>query len=103
MALYKPLIDRNFKESNPGASWAPHSIFNIGNSNPTPLIEYISEIENHLGIKAIKKFLPMQAGDVKATYSDTSKLEKYINFKPRTSVKKGIGEFVRWYKNFYKV
>ncbi len=103
--INKPITKNNhfnFKDPNPGDSWAPHSIFNIGNSNPTPLMEYILEIENHIGKKAKKEFLPMQPGDVKSTYADTSKLEKYINFKPKTPVRIGISKFIDWYAKFYK-
>ena len=91
----------DYIKPDPGESWSPYKIFNIGNSNPTNLMDYISEIEAHIGTKAQKEFLPMQPGDVKSTYSDTSKLEKYIDFKPKTSVKEGISKFVEWYREFY--
>ncbi len=90
-------------EPDPSSSWAPHRIFNIGNSNPIKLMDYIYEIEKATGKQAIKNFLPMQPGDVKATSSNTSKLEKWINFKPNTSIKDGINKFVEWYKDFYKI
>ena len=102
--MRKPISQNNDFDPDkldPGQSWAPHSIFNIGNSNPTPLMEYISEIENYIGKKAKKEFLPMQPGDVKATFADTSKLENYINFKPKTSIKDGLANFINWYKEFY--
>ena len=102
--MKKPIsqnADFDHDKSDPGQSWAPHSIFNIGNSSPTPLMEYISEIENYIGKKAKKEFLPMQPGDVKATFADTSKLERYINFKPKTSIKDGLVKFIDWYKEFY--
>ena len=82
-------------------SVAPYRIFNIGNSHPIKLMEFISEIENSLGIKAKKEFLEMQPGDVANTFADTSALEKWINFKPNTSVKDGITEFIKWYKKFF--
>ena len=82
-------------------SVAPYRIFNIGNSHPIKLMEFISEIENTLGIKAKKEFLEMQPGDVANTFADTTALEKWINYKPNTSVKDGITEFVEWYKNFF--
>mgnify|MGYP001300813877 CR=1 FL=1 len=87
---------------NPSTSWAPYRIFNIGNSTPTPLMEYIEAIEDSLGIKAKKTFLPMQAGDVSETSADCNALEKWINFKPYTPVKIGISKFITWYSNFYK-
>ncbi len=87
---------------NPSTSWAPHRVFNIGNSCPTPLMEYISAIEDALGIKAIKEFLPMQPGDVPATAADTSELESWIGFKPNTKVSEGVKNFVKWYLDYYK-
>ena len=90
------------QDLKPNNSWAPYHIFNIGNSNPTPLMDFISSIENELGKKAIKKYLPIQPGDVPKTESDTKSLEEWINFKPNTSVEEGISAFVKWYKKFYK-
>ena len=92
----------NYMNPDPSISWAPHKIFNIGNSNPIKLMDYINEIEEAIGKKAIKEYLPMQPGDVKATSADTSKLENWINFKPNTSIKNGVTEFVKWYKDYYK-
>ena len=86
---------------DPGTSWGPHRVFNIGNSNPTPLMDYIEALENALGISAIKEFLPMQPGDVPATASDSSALESWIGFKPKTSVEDGVASFVDWYLEFY--
>ena len=89
-------------EPDPATSWAPHRVFNIGNSNPTPLMDYIEAIESALGITSIKEFLPMQPGDVPATSADTSALEAWIDFKPNTSVTEGVKRFVDWYQQFYK-
>jgi len=86
---------------DPSTSWAPHRVFNIGNSNPTPLMEYIEAVEHALGIIAEKQFLPMQPGDVPATAADTSALEAWINFKPNTPVKDGVSHFVGWFREFY--
>jgi len=94
--------DFNYMNPDPSTSWAPHMIFNIGNSNPIKLMDYINEIEEALGKKAIKEYLPMQPGDVKETSADTRKLENWINFKPNTSLKNGVEEFVKWYKDYYK-
>ena len=91
------------KEINPSNSWAPHRVFNLGNANPTSLMEFIEAIEENLGIKAKKNFLPIQPGDVKATFANTELLEKTINYKPETSVKEGISNFVNWYLDFYKI
>jgi UDP-glucuronate 4-epimerase len=88
---------------DPGTSWAPHRVFNIGNSNPTPLMDYIEAIEAALGVKANKELLPMQPGDVPATSADTSALEDWIGFKPNTPVPEGVARFVDWYRAFYEM
>ena len=100
-----PIKKENFDKSNlsPEESWAPHKIFNVGNSNPIYLMDFLKVLEDHLSIKAKINFLPMQSGDVQATASDSSLLEKYIKFKPTTSVEEGIKKFVIWYKNFYGI
>ena len=100
-----PLNDDNFdcKDPNSSSSWAPYKIFNIGNSNPIQLMTFIKAIEDSLGVCAKKNFLPMQPGDVPATSANTSLLEEWISFKPNTTVKKGISEFIEWYKDFYKI
>ena len=102
--LDKPAApDTAFDSSSPdpATSWAPHRVFNIGNSNPTPLMDYIEAVEAALGITAIKEFLPMQPGDVPATAADTSALEAWTGFKPNTLVKDGVARFVAWYREFY--
>ena len=86
---------------NPSTSWAPHRVFNIGNSNPTPLMEYIEAVELALGVTAEKQMLPMQPGDVPATAADTSALEAWVQFKPNTPLKEGVARFVAWYRQFY--
>ena len=98
-----PKPDINFDSKNPiaSSSWAPHKIFNIGNSNKVKLLDFIKIIEEEIGIKAIKNFLPMQMGDVHSTLSDTSLLEQYIDFKPQSSLEFGIKKFIEWYKRFY--
>ncbi len=104
--LDKPATpDLNFNSSHPdpSTSWAPYRVFNIGNSRPTPLMNYIEAVENALEIQAVKNFLPMQPGDVPATASDTSALESWINFKPSTSINEGVSKFVSWYRKFYNV
>lgn len=83
------------------AAKAPYRVFNIGNNQPEKLMDFIGEIESVLGKVAVKEFLPMQAGDVKATFADTSALEAWVGFKPATSLKRGVGEFAEWYKDFY--
>ena len=86
---------------NPATSWAPHRVFNIGNSNPTPLMEYIEAVESALGIKTEKHYLPIQPGDVPATAADTSALETWVGFRPNTPVREGVARFVAWYREFY--
>ena len=90
---------KNYNSSN---SWAPYRIFNIGNSQPTNLNKYIKAIENNLNKKAKIILEEMQPGDVEKTYADTENLEKYINFKPSTSIDEGINKFISWYLKYYK-
>ena len=97
--------DSNFDylQPSPSSSWAPYKIFNIGNSNPINLMDFITTIEEIIGRKAKKEFLDMQPGDVAATSADTELLENWIGFKPRTSVKEGIKKFIDWYTDFYDI
>ena len=97
--------DEEFNTLNPrpSTSWAPYRIFNIGNGNPTPLMDYIQAVEDSLGMTAIKEFLPMQPGDVPATASDCSSLESWVGYRPFTPVSEGVKKFVDWYRNFYSV
>lgn len=88
---------------HPGLSTAPYRVFNIGNQDPVPLLALIEAIEHHVGRAAIKEYLPMQPGDVKATYADVSALEQWTQVRPRTSIRDGIGAFVAWYKMHYQV
>ena len=94
----------DFQKESPDSStsWSPHRIFNIGNSKPISLMHFIETLESELGEKAIKTFEPMQLGDVKATYADTTKLNKWVGYQPNTSINEGIKEFVDWFKYFYK-
>ena len=104
--LFKPAEkDINFNKSkpNPSTSWAPHRVFNIGNSDPVPLMEYIEAIEDSLEIKSKKNFLPMQLGDVKATSADTCLLNDWIQYAPQTSIKDGVKKFIDWYLKYYKI
>ena len=80
-----------------------YKVYNIGNSKPVELMDFINEIENCLGIKAIKNFMPMQKGDVYTTFADTSKLELDYGYKPNTGIKEGVKLFIEWYKMYYKV
>lgn len=93
----------NGKDPDPASSKAPYKIYNIGNNNPVPLMDFIEAIEEALEMKAEKRMLPMQPGDVVATYADVSDLVHDIGYKPETTVKEGIRAFVEWYKAYYKV
>ena len=101
----KAVSDKNFDPLNPKpmTSWAPYRVFNVGNSQPVSLMNYIKAIENSLNIKAKKKYLPMQPGDVPKTFADSNLLEDWIKFKPKTSISQGINSFISWYKKYYKV
>ena len=101
---YKPaVINEKFEDLNPdkSTSFAPYRIFNIGNSQPVELLRFIEILEDALGVKAIKNFQPMQPRDVEATAADTSLLEKWIGFKPSTSLETGINKFAKWYIDYY--
>jgi UDP-glucuronate 4-epimerase len=80
-----------------------YSIYNIGNGNPVKLLDFIETMETALGRKAIKEFLPMQPGDVYKTFADVTALNNDFGYEPHTSIQKGIGEFVKWFKEYYKV
>ena len=79
----------------------PYELFNIGNSKPVKLLDFINAIETTLGVKAQIEMLPMQEGDVKVTYADTTKLFEKYRYKPSTDIADGIAKFVDWYKEFY--
>jgi UDP-glucuronate 4-epimerase len=90
-------------EPDPSASDAPYRIFNIGSHHPVPLLDFIGHLESSLGRKADKRMLPMQSGDVPATYADVSALDQWTGVTPKTSIADGIERFVRWYRDYYKV
>ncbi len=81
---------------------APYKVYNIGNNNPVKLMDFISTIEKHLGKVAVKNFMPMQPGDVYATYADVDALIRDVGYRPDTDIDEGIGKFVEWYRKFYK-
>jgi len=98
-----PVADPDYSAQapNPAISDAPYRVFNIGNHQPVALLDFIGSLERHLGRQAEKRLLPMQPGDVPATFADTSALEKWIDFAPATSLDQGIGRFVDWYRTYY--
>lgn len=83
------------------ATDVPYRIYNIGNSSPVCLMDFVKAIESELGKKAIIELLPMQTGDVKSTYADVSQMEQDTGFAPKTTLEKGIHEFVAWYRDYY--
>lgn len=85
------------------SSFAPYKIYNIGNNQPVQLEKFISVLEGKLDKKAEKVYMEMQPGDVLRTYADVSDLEKDIDFKPSTTIEEGLGKFVEWYREFYKI
>ena len=87
---------------NPSTSSAPYRIFNIGNSAPTVLMDYITALESALGITARKNMLPIQPGDMHSTAADTSALAAWVGFAPSTPVQTGVARFVNWYRGFYE-
>ncbi|MEO8546550.1 MAG: NAD-dependent epimerase, partial [Burkholderiaceae bacterium] len=92
---YDPMV------ADPATSNAPYRVFNIGNNNPVPLLDFIACIEEALGRKAEKNLLPLQDGDVPATYANTDALRYWVGFVPATPVKDGIAKFVAWYRDYY--
>ncbi|WP_046113054.1 NAD-dependent epimerase [Aquincola tertiaricarbonis] len=96
-----PAYDRG--QADPAASHAPYRVFNIGNHQPVPLMDFIAAIERHTGREAIKELRDIQPGDVPATYADVSELEAWTGFTPATSVDEGVRRFVAWYRDYYKV
>jgi UDP-glucuronate 4-epimerase len=96
-----PNLGLNPSSLDPASSNAPYRVFNIGNSQPTPLMEYIHALEAALGREAQKNYLPMQPGDVPVTNADTSELDTWVGFKPDTPVQQGVQRFVDWFQRFY--
>lgn len=88
---------------DPGTSPAPYKIYNIGNSSPVRLMDFIQTIEKELGCTAVKNLLPMQAGDVPATWADVEDLVSDLDYRPQTSIATGIAAFIQWYRDFYQI
>jgi UDP-glucuronate 4-epimerase len=88
---------------DPGTSYAPYRIFNIGNNNPVELMRFIEVLETELGRKAQKNLLPIQAGDVPSTYADVEDLARAVGFRPATPIEEGIKRFVAWYRAYYAI
>ena len=88
---------------DPGTSNAPYRVFNIGNHNPVQLLDYIGCVEQALGLKAQMNMLPLQDGDVPATYADVDALRDWVGFTPATDIRQGVQRFVDWYRGYYQV
>ncbi|MEM9896254.1 MAG: NAD-dependent epimerase [Bacteroidota bacterium] len=93
----------NSAAPDPGTSFAPYRLCNIGSNRPIELLSYIEAIEEKLQMKATKNFMPIQVGDVPETYAEVTHLEQLIDYKPSTPLKEGVNAFVDWYRDYYKV
>jgi UDP-glucuronate 4-epimerase len=91
------------KKPDPSSSKAPYKIYNIGNNNPVRLMDFIEAIEEALGKKAKKNMMPLQPGDVPETFADVIDLVEDLEYRPTTSIYKGISNFISWYRKFYKI
>ena len=89
--------------ADPATSNAPYRVFNIGNNNPVQLLDFIGAIEKSLGMTAEKRLLPLQDGDVPATYANTDLLNDWVGFVPGTPIQEGVSRFIAWYRDYYKV
>jgi len=98
-----PNPDWDSNKPDPGTSWLPYRVYNIGNHEPIGLLDFIKIIEETLGRKANLDMQPMQLGDVKATFADIEDLTSAVGFKPKTSIREGIQKFIEWYLDYYKV
>lgn len=95
--------DWTVENGSPATSSAPYRVYNIGNSSPVELMDYITALEEALGMEAKKNMMPIQPGDVLDTSADTQPLYDLVGFKPQTSVKEGVKNFVEWYKDYYQI
>jgi UDP-glucuronate 4-epimerase len=95
-------LNWNGKDGKASSSSAPYKIYNIGNNNPVKLMDFITAIENKLGKTIQKNMLPIQPGDVPATYADVTDLVEDLKYKPATPIQQGIDNFVDWYLEFFK-
>ena len=88
---------------DPGSSSAPWRVYNIGNNNPVELLEVVRLLEEAIGMKATRELLPMQPGDVPATYADVDDLMRDVGFKPATPIAEGIARFIDWYRSYNRL
>lgn len=99
----KPNPDWSGKNPDPGSSYAPYKVYNIGNNSPVKLMEFIEAIENRTGKIARKNYMGLQAGDVPETYANVEDLFRDINFQPATNIQDGVNNFVDWYMDYYNI
>jgi UDP-glucuronate 4-epimerase len=97
-----PNPDWSAAKPDPGSSSAPYRLFNIGNNQPVALMDFVAAIESALGREAKKDFLPLQPGDVPATFADIDALSDYVGYRPSTPIDQGIQNFVDWYRSYYR-
>jgi UDP-glucuronate 4-epimerase len=102
-AVPQPNVAWSGDQPDPGSSYAPYRLYNIGNNTPVELMRFIEVLENTLGRKAEMNLLPIQAGDVTATCADVDDLMADVGFRPATSIEVGVERFVEWYREFYDV
>lgn len=102
-AVARPNPSWSSDAPDPATSSAPYRIFNIGNSAPVKLGDFIAAIEDALGKKAVRKMMPMQPGDVPDTFADVSELSREVGYRPSTSIQEGVAKLVAWYKEYYRV
>lgn len=97
--------DKQFNDicPNPSTSWASHRIFNVGNNKSINLTKFVNTLEEVIGIRAIKNYLPMQKGDVKDSLACTNEIDEWIKYKPSTELKYGISKFISWYREYYNI
>ena len=98
-----PEPDPTWSGPDPATSSAPYRVYNIGNHNPVQLMDFVACIESALDRTAKKNFLPLQPGDVPATYADVADLNAAVGFEPNTPIGEGIRRFVEWYRDYYGV
>lgn len=101
--IAEPDPDWTGRAPRPDTSYAPYRLYNIGNNRPVKLLDFVDAIEHAAGRKAIRNLMPMQDGDVPATYADVSALENAVGFKPTTPIQTGVDRFVAWYREYYGV
>jgi UDP-glucuronate 4-epimerase len=99
----KPDPEWSGLKPDPSSSFAPYRVYNIGNNKPVELLRFIEVIEEKIGKKAVKNFMPIQDGDVPETYADVEDLMRELDFKPATPIEVGVGNFVDWYREYYRI